>query len=193
MLFDFVKEQHGGQNRNYTNEPYYTHLWAVAEIIYSIGGNQWMICVALCHDLFENTDCTEKMLRAKLRELGFSHLGIRFIIKGVNFLTDYFTKERFPTMNRAMRKEKEAKRLWNIPAVFQTIKYADLIDNTNSIMEHDPKFAETYLEEKKFILSGMVKGQPDLLSACRFLIFAAQSKKITSTGFSENFLKEIAS
>lgn len=204
LLFEFVKEQHAGELRKYTNEPYHTHLWAVAEIIYSIGGNHWMICVALCHDLFENTNCTEKTLRNKLKELGFSHLGVNFICRGVNYLTDYFTKERFPTMNRALRKEKEAKRLWSIPAVFQTIKYADLIDNTKSIVKHDPKFAELYLREKLFILSGMRKGSPELLSRCDLLINKYQInylwmlniKPVISPEFKEfceNYSKEIAS
>ena len=48
------------------------------------------------------------------------------------------------------------------PAEAQTIKLADLISNSRSIMEHDPAFARTYLEEKRMLLEVMTKGDPGL-------------------------------
>jgi hypothetical protein len=48
------------------------------------------------------------------------------------------------------------------PAEAQTIKLADLISNSKSIMEHDPAFAKTYLEEKRLLLDVMTKGDPGL-------------------------------
>lgn len=162
-LFEFVKEQHGSQTRKYNNEPYVNHLWRVAQTVSQISSNEWLICVALCHDLFEDTPCDEKLLRAKLIELGFSGIGAKFICNGVTDLTDYFTKERFPALNRRERKEKEAQRLWSIPEWAQTIKYADLLDNTKSIVENDQGFAKTYIEEKKYILLNMRDGNKELL------------------------------
>jgi hypothetical protein len=48
------------------------------------------------------------------------------------------------------------------PAEAQTIKLADLISNSKSIMEHDPAFAKTYLEEKRMMLAVMTKGDRGL-------------------------------
>jgi (p)ppGpp synthase/HD superfamily hydrolase len=169
-LFEFVKECHGEQVRKYTGEPYWNHLWRVAEIVYSVNKTDWVICVAMCHDLFEDTNCSKELLEAKLKEFGFSGLGARFIVKGVEHLTDKFTKESFPDLNRATRKELEANRLWAIPEFAQTIKYADLIDNTESITQHDPEFSKVYMAEKKFILSNMRDGNKILLKRVESLI-----------------------
>lgn len=170
LLFEWVKEQHGDQVRKYTGEPYWQHLLNVADTVSTANNSVWTICVALCHDLIEDTDCSMDMLKAKLKELGFSRLGIRFICSGVYRLTDYFTKERFPELNRSERKVLEARRLSGIEYFYQTIKYADLIDNTSSIVSHDPKFAEVYLAEKRFILSGMRAGNKELLEQCEKLV-----------------------
>jgi len=51
----------------------------------------------------------------------------------------------------------------------QTIKVADLISNTGSIVEHDPKFAVTYLEEKRLLLDVLTNADPRLLSIAREL------------------------
>jgi guanosine-3',5'-bis(diphosphate) 3'-pyrophosphohydrolase len=48
------------------------------------------------------------------------------------------------------------------PAEAQTIKLADLISNSKSIMEHDPAFAKTYLEEKRMLLAVMTRGDAGL-------------------------------
>ncbi len=44
----------------------------------------------------------------------------------------------------------------------QTIKLADLISNTRSIVERDPKFAVTYLAEKRELLKVLTDGDPAL-------------------------------
>jgi hypothetical protein len=53
------------------------------------------------------------------------------------------------------------------PAEAQTIKLADLISNTRSIMEHDEAFAKTYLAEKRLLLEVMTKGDRGLLAVAR--------------------------
>jgi hypothetical protein len=54
-----------------------------------------------------------------------------------------------------------------VPAWIQTIKCADLISNTSSIVKHDPKFAVTYLEEKRLLLDAMTKADPRLWQLAR--------------------------
>jgi hypothetical protein len=54
--------------------------------------------------------------------------------------------------NRAERKAASRLRLAAAPGWVQSIKVADLISNTSSIVQNDPKFAATYLEEKRLML-----------------------------------------
>ena len=42
----------------------------------------------------------------------------------------------------------------------QTIKCADLISNTSSIVQHDPKFAALYLAEKRELLEVLREADP---------------------------------
>jgi hypothetical protein len=53
------------------------------------------------------------------------------------------------------------------PAEAQTVKLADLISNTRSIVAHDAKFAETYLAEKRLLLEVITKGDAQLLQMAR--------------------------
>jgi guanosine-3',5'-bis(diphosphate) 3'-pyrophosphohydrolase len=157
-LFAFVVLKHHGQIRKYTNEPYVNHLRAVAEMAdekcrfgYEIG---------LCHDLLEDTDCTkDELLKALIRFIYFRNEA-EYIVHCVTELTDIYTPEDFPQLNRAKRKELEAKRLSKITYESQTVKYCDLIDNTESIVKYDEGFAVKYLAEKATILNGMNKGNP---------------------------------
>jgi hypothetical protein len=69
--------------------------------------------------------------------------------------------------NRAERKVREKDRLAKISADAQTIKVADLIDNTKSIVERDPGFAKVYLKEKAAVLAVMTKADPRLLAKAK--------------------------
>ena len=146
--------------RKYTYEPYHTHLLSVAEIvsIYETG----CVEIALCHDLFEDTNCTFNELYKKLSEIGYDMHTSYDICTCVKELTDVFTMEDYPHLNRAKRKENEANRLGKIKCISQSVKYADLIDNTISIFEHGKDFTEIYLKEKDAILKVMNKGNQSL-------------------------------
>lgn len=167
-LFDYVKLQHGEQKRKYTFEPYWNHLLSVAEIVsgYNDVEQDISIEVALCHDLFEDTKCHPYDLRLKLFEIGYQESEPTFIVFAVKELTDKFTKESFPELNRLERKGLEADRLGKISGLAQTVKYADLIDNTSSIVKHDLNFAKTYIPEKIEILSKMRDGNIRLFLKC---------------------------
>ena len=64
--------------------------------------------------------------------------------------------------NRATRKAIDREHTAQAPAEAQTIKLADLISNSKSIMAHDPDFAVTYLAEKRLLLEVLTKGDPGL-------------------------------
>jgi len=165
QLFDFVSLKHSGQKRKYTEDDYTVHLLSVVEIVNKY--DESCIEIAMCHDLFEDTNCTFDELYKKMVDIGFDRHFSYDVCTCVTELTDVFTSKDYPYLNRKKRKENEAKRLSKISVRSQTVKYADLIDNANSIVEHDPNFATVYLVEKKQIIEQMTNGNPDLLKICR--------------------------
>lgn len=47
----------------------------------------------------------------------------------------------------------------------QTVKLADLISNTKSIVKHDPNFAKVYIREKEALLKVLTRGNSRLHAA----------------------------
>ena len=164
ILLQYVKDSHGEQKRKYTGEPYWNHVYSVAKIISEIEPKG--IEIALCHDLFEDTEVQMPDLLRFLTHSGYSNEESLFIVSGVNDLTDVYTKENYPILNRKERKRLEAERLGKVCELSQSVKYADLIDNTKSITEHDAGFAKVYLSEKRQMLDQMRRGNFGLLERC---------------------------
>ena len=175
-LLDFVKEQHTDQVRKYTGNPYWEHCYDVGMIANVDSEHGLNMEIGFCHDLFEDTKCTSIELLNFLMDNGYTKSEAGIIVSGTTDLTDIYTKENFPHLNRKSRKIYESYRLGKIPSDSQTVKYADLISNTSSIVECDPNFAETYIREKHMILDKMRKGQIDLLIQCCFNIKTAMDK-----------------
>src|SRR3546814_10065938 len=100
-----------------------------------------MLAAALLHDTIEDTSVTQEDIN---REFGPT------IAKLVMELTDQCHEG-----NRAARKSAEAVRLSSVSRDAQTIKLADFISNTRSILRHDPGFAKVYLKEKAQVLAVM--------------------------------------
>lgn len=167
-LLAFVILKHGDQVRKYTGEPYWNHTVEVASICFDNLGEG--VEIALCHDLFEDTNCNFSELYKELIRIGYTGSDSYKICTVVTELTDKFTHEDHPHLNRAKRKTLEAERLGGISVLGQSVKYADLIDNTKSIVSNDPKFAKTYLKEKAVMLSLMTLGDKDLYNKCINLI-----------------------
>ena len=140
-----------GQKRKYTGEPYIVHPAEVAKIVADVpGSTPEMVAAAWLHDVVEDTGCTFTDI----------HMAFGIDIAGlVSWLTDVSKPE---DGNRAVRKAMDRAHTADAPAEAQTIKLADLISNSKSIMQHDPAFAKTYLEEKRLLLSVMTKGDPGL-------------------------------
>lgn len=171
QFIEFMKEQHGDQVRKYTGEPYWTHPVAVAKIVQAFALEQdrefCLTEIAIGHDLIEDTDCTFDDINRVLYESGYSVGDLLTIQKGIFHLTDQYDKEAEPDLNRAARKKLESERLGTIPAQFQTVKYADLIHNSGSILQYDENFARTYIEEKIRILEVMNKGNETLYNIAK--------------------------
>jgi (p)ppGpp synthase/HD superfamily hydrolase len=141
-----------GQLRKYTYEPYIVHPAEVAGIVASIGGTESQIAAAWLHDVVEDTGVTIEVIRAEFGDE---------IATLVGWLTDVSRPEQG---NRAHRKAIDRAHTAAAPGAAQTVKLADLISNTRSIVAHDAKFAETYLSEKRELLKVMTKGDPVLLA-----------------------------
>lgn len=139
--------------RKYTGDPYIVHPAEVARIVASVpGSTPDMIAAAYLHDVVEDTGVTIEVIRG---EFGID------IATLVGWLTDVSKPE---DGNRAVRKARDREHSAAAPAEAQTVKLADLISNSRSIVEHDPAFAVTYLEEKRLLLAVMNKGDPTLMA-----------------------------
>lgn len=146
----FAKKAHAGQKRKYTGDPYFNHCEAVAMLVADRGGSSEMIAAAYLHDVVEDT---EVELHDVMVEFG-NPVG-----SYVHQLTDQYTPEAYPGWNRAKRKEAEANRYRYISNGAKIIKLCDLIDNTHSIVDHDPGYAVMYLQEKVAVLKALGYGK----------------------------------
>lgn len=148
----FARHVHRDQKRKYTGNPYADHLAEVAGIMATIEATDMMIAVAWLHDCVEDCGVTLEEIEERF---GF------VVAIGVSGLSD------IEQGNRAERKQLSRDRLESCSGWIQSIKCADLISNTSSIVMHDPKFAVTYLEEKRLLLDVMTKADPRLLALAR--------------------------
>lgn len=156
QVFAIAAHSAVGQKRKYTGEPYFVHPAEVAKIVASVpGSTPDMVAAAWLHDVVEDTGCT------------YTDIHMNFgpeIAVLVGWLTDVSKPE---DGNRAVRKAIDRAHTAEAPAEAQTIKLADLISNSKSIVQHDPTFAKTYLEEKRMLLEVMTKGDPVLMAEAR--------------------------
>lgn len=155
----FARLMHKDQRRKYTNNPYADHLAEVAGIVATIDQHPEVIATAWLHDVREDQGVDGETIERLF--------GMRVAI-GVSLLSD------FETGNRAERKAASRARLATAPTWVQNIKVSDLISNTASIVMHDPKFAEVYLEEKRLLLDVLQSAHPGLLMIARKQIALAK-------------------
>ena len=131
------------------------HPIEVSELVASVNGTEAMVAAALLHDVLEDTEVTvdllEEQFGSKVADL-------------VLWLTDISSPK---DGNRSARKALDRQHSAAAPAAAQTIKVADLISNTRSIIAHDPGFAKVYLEEKRLLLDVLTRADPTLLTIAR--------------------------
>ena len=149
-----------GQLRKYTHEPYWVHPAEVAATVKTVAHTEAMVAAAYLHDVVEDTGVTLELVRAEFGDE---------VATLVGWLTDVSRPDHG---NRAARKAVDRAHTASAPAEAQTVKLADLMSNTRSIVEHDPEFAKVYLAEKRALLEVMTKGDPELLARARAQIGA---------------------
>jgi len=164
---EFAHEAHDFilQKRKYTGAPYWVHTDEVAAIVSTVTNDPEVIAAAHLHDVVEDVNI-EPYTAQTIYDLFGSRVA-NLVIE----LTNRYTKENVPTMNRSIRKLREAERLAKISYDAQTIKYADIIANTSDISKSDPKFAPKYLSEKREILKVMTGGHPVLFGRASAQVF----------------------
>lgn len=138
------------QVRKYTGEPYINHPAAVVEIVRSVPHTEAMLCAAWLHDTVEDTNTTINDIK---REFGEE------VAKLVEMLTDV---SKPSDGNRKKRKAIDREHTAKASPQAKTIKLADLIDNTKTIVAFDPEFAKVYLAEKRLLLDVLGDGDKTL-------------------------------
>lgn len=154
----FAEKAHDGQIRKYTGEPYIIHPVAVALLVASIDSDNNMVAAALLHDVVEDTDIKLSVIS---KEFGAD---IAYLVEG---LTDISIPS---DGNRKTRKEIDRAHISKFSPRVKTIKLADLIDNSKSIVKHDPEFAKTYMHEKKAILEVLQDGDTFLFQIASSIV-----------------------
>ncbi|HYC87521.1 MAG TPA: HD domain-containing protein [Chryseosolibacter sp.] len=157
---EFTTEAHGTQTRRYSRDPYIVHPMRVMTTCRNYSTDLSMLCAAILHDVLEDTPVTKSDLENFLRRLMPGPQAEKTLQLVVD-LTDVYTRASFPALNRRARREKEAERLSHTHPDAQTVKYADILDNTD-VAANDPDFARTFLRECMVILDKMKDGHPQL-------------------------------
>ncbi|HKZ66229.1 MAG TPA: HD domain-containing protein [Chitinophagaceae bacterium] len=157
----FARQAHGNQQRKFVAEPYINHLVRVMETCKQYTSSIEILSAALLHDVLEDTTMPREEIKNFLRPL----LGEEKAIDTLNLveeLTDIYTKKEYPQWNRRKRKAKETERLSKTSSGAQTIKYADIIDNSSDINNAETDFARVFLFECKALLKVIPKGDSRL-------------------------------
>ena len=162
----FAAAAHGAikHKRKYTGDDYIVHPAEVAAIVSTVPHTDEMLAAAWLHDTVEDTGVSIETIRA---EFGAVVAGL------VADLTDVSTPD---LGNRAVRKSIDLAHTAKACADAKTIKLADLLSNTASIVEHDPGFARVYLKEKSAMLAVMTDGDATLLARAKATLSAGLAR-----------------
>jgi len=152
--------------RKYTGEPYFNHCRAVARLVQDHTNDDDAVAAAFLHDVLEDTDVTHALLVSEFGPV---------IAQLVHEVTDQSKPE---DGNREVRKAIDRAHLAKASPLGKAIKLADLIDNTGTIVAHDPKFAKAYLREKELLLDRALIGSAskELYNRARYTLQNAKSQ-----------------
>ncbi len=150
---------HDGQRRKYTGEPYSMHPIGVSKIVETVEHTPEMIAAALLHDVVEDTEVTFR----EIKDIFGST-----VAEYVHYCTNVSEKD---DGNRKFRKKMDADHFALGPAESQTIKVADLIHNSQTIIPHDQKFFhKAYKYEKQYMMDVLTKADPILKGQAQIML-----------------------
>lgn len=156
----FAIHRHHGQTRNEDKDvPYVTHCAEVAGYVATAGGTCAQVQAAWLHDTVEDTDTQLSEINA---------LFGKDVAELVEWLTDVSKPE---DGNRALRKSIDRDHTAMAPPAALSVKCADLISNTQSIVAYKPDFAVVYMREKQLLLPHLAKADiPSLFQKAQSLV-----------------------
>ena len=150
---------HGSQRRKYTGEPYVFHPIGVSKIVESVYHTPEMVAAALLHDVVEDTWVTLAQIEEQFGPV---------VAEYVHYSSEISSKA---DGNRAFRKKMDADHYALGPSASQTIKVADLIHNSETIIKYDQKFFHgAFKHEKKYMLDVLKKADPALVLKARTIL-----------------------
>jgi hypothetical protein len=145
----FASNAHGkiDHRRKYDDSDYIVHPISVMQKVQSTSDHtEEMLAAALLHDTVEDTDvCLSDIETSFGPEIAMM----------VDFLSD---KSKPEDGNRATRKEIDRQHIAKAPASVKTVKLADLLDNSESILRFAPGFAEVFVKEVSLLLEVLGEG-----------------------------------
>lgn len=148
--------------RKYTGEPYFTHPYAVANMIKDFWYTEEMICAAYLHDVVEDANINIEVIEDIFGPIVASY---------VSGLTDV---SKPSDGNRAIRKYIDREHTAQQCPEVKTIKLADLIHNSESILKHDKEFAKVYILEKELLLKVLKEGDEHLWRMANGIVVKAK-------------------
>lgn len=166
LAHDFAKNAHFSVNqvRKYTNEPYIVHPESVVRILSEVTDDVAILSAAYLHDVLEDVYTANQPEGYNIIKEQFGLEIADLVVE----LTDVYTSESFPNLNRNTRKAEERQRIRFISPKAKTIKLADLIDNTRDIVKYDANFAKIYMVEKRAMLEECLhEGNATLFQICQ--------------------------
>lgn len=169
MALGFARCAHRKQKRKYTGDPYAVHCQGVAELVAIYTDDKDVIAAACLHDVAEDTDVTADEIRDVFGER---------VARLVMEVTDVSRPE---DGNREARKAIDREYLAASSPVGATIKLADLIDNTSTIVRFDKGFARTYLAEKERLLEVLRHGNAELWQKAYRTLQAGQEELVRAS------------
>jgi (p)ppGpp synthase/HD superfamily hydrolase len=158
---EFARQSHGDQQRKFADEPFINHPIRVMETCKEYTDREAILIAALLHDVLEDTEVSRERLKEFLLPVAGDRIATD-AIKLVEELTDIYTKKAYPQWNRRKRKSMESARLKQTSPDSQTIKYADMIDNSLELSGAEPDFKKLFLHECRALLKVMTAGDQRL-------------------------------
>lgn len=157
--YQFASAAHGakGQVRKYTGLPYISHAVNVAMLLNSVSqdkmGNVTLVSSGLLHDVLEDTALTTDDLKHF-----FSQLTVELVESVSN------PSVKFPDLPRYERKKMDREALIGKGYGTHTLKLADVIDNSLTVVDFDPLYAQTSVAEARLLIDVLSDGDSRLLS-----------------------------
>ena len=162
--YEFAKKAHEGQVRKYTGVPYITQPVEVMRIVSTVPHTEEMLAAALLHDVVE--DC----------EVEHWVIGNEFGSWVQSYVIDLTDVSKPGDGNRAKRKEIDRQHTATAHPNAKTIKLADLISNSRSIVKHDKDFARVYIKEKELLLEVLTEGDATLYAQAKQIVEEAKKE-----------------